>query len=185
MPEYVYILRHGKTNVFKIGITRDVGDRINSLQTGNPVELSLELSQEMPFNVSARDVEKALHKELAILNVRGEWFHIPGHVWPKVRRSLENMISALRVEAELCKSNLSRTRFSAEISDVPSGFRHFEELELPFVQVSKALSAMAKGVSDSRIIEDIFEMRGRHYLNGKAKLEQLKRLMEELDQDGE
>jgi hypothetical protein len=61
--------------LFKVGVSKDPKRRLKTLQTGNPAAL------ELMFTVECRDVpayaaEAIIHKHLADIRVKGEWFTI-------------------------------------------------------------------------------------------------------------
>lgn len=74
---YVYLIKETTSaeTFYKIGCTRrdDVAKRLKQLQTGNPNELSLELSYKTsaPFKL-----EKMLHNRFGGLRCHGEWFRL-------------------------------------------------------------------------------------------------------------
>lgn len=73
MPHTCYIVQAGKH--LKIGYTSDLANRLETLQTGNALELVL--IAEFPYDteLAARSYEKLLHSRFRNLRVRGEWFH--------------------------------------------------------------------------------------------------------------
>lgn len=77
-PRFLYILRHGESDYYKIGISNKVDKRIDTLQTGNPVELKFIACYESDFSdFLGREItylENFLHKNFADKRVRGEWF---------------------------------------------------------------------------------------------------------------
>ena len=88
---FIYVLRSGKTNRFKIGLSKNVLSRLDSLQTGNPDTLSL------VCNFPAIDVftkEKDLHKRYEAKQITREWFELT-----------DEDISSLISEVEASASN--------------------------------------------------------------------------------
>lgn len=70
---FIYVLRSGNTNRFKIGQSKDFPGRLASLQTGNPETLSL------VFFFPVVDVfakEQELHKRYEAKKITGEWFEL-------------------------------------------------------------------------------------------------------------
>ena len=67
-PSQVYVIGPVE-GAYKIGISRDVESRLNTLQTGVPVNLSLVCS--FP---GGEFLEKTLHRKFWDKKVRGEWF---------------------------------------------------------------------------------------------------------------
>ena len=76
---YVYILRSGKSNNFKIGVAKDIGKRIKELQTGSPYVLTLYHCFTAPTRKSAFNCENTLHKFFDQHKTElmcGEWYRI-------------------------------------------------------------------------------------------------------------
>ena len=73
---YVYLVKSGDDirAPIKIGVAKDVDQRIYDMQTGNPSELYL--ITKIPFNSSrlAYHIENMLHKKFRKKRIRGEWF---------------------------------------------------------------------------------------------------------------
>lgn len=68
---YLYVIKNGQDDVYKIGIATDTEQRLASLQTGNPKTLSLHLCYEFS---NAHPVEMSLHQKFSSYRVNGEWF---------------------------------------------------------------------------------------------------------------
>ena len=72
----VYLIQMGDTKYYKIGITKNINNRIKSLQTGNPLPLhtvtTIELG-ELYMNL-VKDLEKQLHLLFSYCRKCGEWF---------------------------------------------------------------------------------------------------------------
>ena len=77
---YVYFIREivnkkkGKYGFIKIGIARNVANRLEALQTSNARELELLIAIPFKSRMQARHVEKKLHRRFRRFRVRGEWF---------------------------------------------------------------------------------------------------------------
>jgi hypothetical protein len=82
-PWYVYIICHadgdGVAGPCKIGMTKALGSRLKTLQTGSPRRLILLGTIMWPYREFARDFEGALHEALAEHRLTGEWFNIDPH----------------------------------------------------------------------------------------------------------
>lgn len=65
----VYFVQAGKEGPIKIGVARDVQQRIGSLQTANHEKLSLIATVD-----GGRDTEEKLHRHFAGHRLQGEWF---------------------------------------------------------------------------------------------------------------
>ena len=70
---FIYVLRSGETNRFKIGLSKNVPSRLGSLQTGNPETLSL-VCTFPAIDVFAKEQE--LHKRFEAKNITREWFEL-------------------------------------------------------------------------------------------------------------
>jgi len=68
---FIYVI--GTNDKQKIGYSGDVEQRLRTLQTGNPENLKIHHTIEVP-NKKARLVENKIHKEYAYLRIKGEWF---------------------------------------------------------------------------------------------------------------
>lgn len=69
----VYILQSGKTNYYKIGLTKDpIKRRINELQSGNPYRITAILVQRVHDMRIAEDI---LHRKYYKQRGIGEWFY--------------------------------------------------------------------------------------------------------------
>jgi hypothetical protein len=71
--EYIYFIRAGRTNLYKVGKSNDPQSRIASLQTGNPYKLKL-LHIFKADNASS--AEEKLHSVLHHKRKEGEWFNL-------------------------------------------------------------------------------------------------------------
>jgi hypothetical protein len=67
----VYIV--DSNGVFKIGIARNVQNRIKQLQTSNPYKLWLATAYYKVLLASK--IERSVHRKLADYNLMGEWFN--------------------------------------------------------------------------------------------------------------
>lgn len=68
---YVYLLK--ALDTYKIGVTKNVEQRIKQLQTGNDTQIILvdKFLSEFPFKL-----ESVLHRKYDINNVNGEWYYL-------------------------------------------------------------------------------------------------------------
>lgn len=72
---YVYFVRYGLEDVFKIGMTmQNLAGRLSGIQTGSPTPLTLHgyIETDQPSAL-----EEKLHKRYAKYRISGEWFRIP------------------------------------------------------------------------------------------------------------
>lgn len=93
---YVYLICDPATDMFKIGVTRDIkSNRIKKLQTGNPAELFIRdiYKTEWPFRL-----ESMLHNHFKGKHVLNEWFLLDIHdviSFQEICREFENTIKIL------------------------------------------------------------------------------------------
>lgn len=71
--DYVYLIRMGRTKMYKIGKTNDPQGRLASLQTASPYKLKL-LHTFKADNASA--AEESLHAKFHDVRLEGEWFKL-------------------------------------------------------------------------------------------------------------
>ncbi len=69
---HVYLMKCGENN-YKIGIAKNINNRLLQLQTGNP--LNIELIHSF-FSKNARSSESRLHQRYAEFKIRNEWFYL-------------------------------------------------------------------------------------------------------------
>ena len=87
---YVYFLR--TKNKLKIGKSRNPMERMRTLQTGCPTEITFSGAIKCKSDAHAFHIEKRFHEFFAPRHKRGEWFHCTDHVLNKVWEIL-NQIS--------------------------------------------------------------------------------------------
>ena len=68
---YLYMLRAGNTDYYKIGVSININKRIEALQSGNPHKLTIYES----VYTRERYLEGIIHRKLKQYRVEGEWFH--------------------------------------------------------------------------------------------------------------
>lgn len=73
MNGYVYFIRDTLGHI-KIGITKNVGERLNALQTANAMELEYYYGMRVKSMNDASVIERELHEKFQEDRVRGEWF---------------------------------------------------------------------------------------------------------------
>lgn len=73
--DYIYLIQNGDTRLFKIGVSNKPKRRIKSLQTGNPLTLTLVCTIAC-VNVPAYRAEAIIHNHLKKHRVGGEWFSL-------------------------------------------------------------------------------------------------------------
>jgi hypothetical protein len=78
---YVYIIKSGSANHYKIGQTKDIQTRINQMKTGNPSNIHCIATI---FVNDAIGLERHLHETLFPFKMHGEWFDLPEDVLSEV-----------------------------------------------------------------------------------------------------
>ena len=73
---YLYVLRAGNTDYYKIGSSINVKKRLQSLQGGNPHKLTIYTQ----LYIRDRHFETQFHKKYAKYRVQGEWFRFNRNV---------------------------------------------------------------------------------------------------------
>lgn len=71
----VYLLRIVDTDYFKVGISTNLHQRLDDIQSGMPLSVALVRSFEQE---NAREVERTIHQILDKYRIRGEWFQADG-----------------------------------------------------------------------------------------------------------
>lgn len=71
---YCFIFAIKEDIYFKIGISSDINQRLQSVQTGNPFKLYLLFKVAIPSKENALLLEKSLHTRLWKNRLEGEWF---------------------------------------------------------------------------------------------------------------
>jgi hypothetical protein len=74
-PGYIYVvfIHTGSEFFYKIGLARNVNERLKGHQTSSPFEVRLAIAYFVP---NMRAEEQMLHSLLADKCVRGEWFRL-------------------------------------------------------------------------------------------------------------
>lgn len=88
--KWLYLFRAEGSSFYKIGITeQDPEDRLDTLQTGCPYDLSLDYAVRIS---EAGKHEALLHEEFSASQKRGEWFEFDSDGVEEVRREMERLI---------------------------------------------------------------------------------------------
>lgn len=82
----VYII-HERANRYKIGITKDVDDRVAQLQTGNSNDLTLVTYNDQ---CDARKIERRLHSVFERRRLNGEWFELSNGELEEAMRTIND-----------------------------------------------------------------------------------------------
>ncbi|MDJ0634057.1 MAG: GIY-YIG nuclease family protein [Xenococcaceae cyanobacterium MO_188.B29] len=72
--EFIYFILNPDSNAVKIGRTKNIAKRLNSLQVANPVELRLLKTVQVNSGKEAKKTEELFHNKFANLRLLGEWF---------------------------------------------------------------------------------------------------------------
>ena len=73
---WIYIMRHGDTNYYKIGFTRNLPQRLKAIQAHSPLEMSI-----VRYVSGKCAFEKWLQRKYIQYNVRGEWFEFDQEIF--------------------------------------------------------------------------------------------------------
>ena len=79
---WVYLIRSGRSDYYKIGLAKDPKVRLHQLQVGNPEELSIVHTIECEDVV---EVEDGLHNRFVRQHHRGEWYRLSAEDVERVR----------------------------------------------------------------------------------------------------
>ena len=74
---FVYLIKAETTSFYKIGKSKDVHKRLESLQTANNMQLTIVYRI---FSTNYRTLERQLHKYYEEYWIRGEWFDFPSEI---------------------------------------------------------------------------------------------------------
>lgn len=71
---YVYLIEDVDNNRYKIGVTKDLDNRLRNLQTGNSCELKLLCTYKTDYPYR---LESMLHRSFEQYREKNEWFNLP------------------------------------------------------------------------------------------------------------
>lgn len=71
---YIYVIGNDQSP-YKIGFTKDIDKRLQTLQTGNHQKLFVHYKEQINEE-EIKFIEKQIHKELMRKKVSGEWFDV-------------------------------------------------------------------------------------------------------------
>jgi hypothetical protein len=86
---YVYFILDEASGAVKIGRTRDLQDRISTLQTGNCNPLELLGTIECKTEDESKEKEKYYHNEFKYLRLLGEWFTYDEETFKKFHKNIQ------------------------------------------------------------------------------------------------
>lgn len=84
---YVYFVQAGENGPIKIGVAKNVKNRLRGLQTANPVKLKVLKNFEFSSEKRAREIEQRFHNFFKHTRMIGEWFRYK----PFTVRYIENL----------------------------------------------------------------------------------------------
>ena len=86
---YIYVIRHGDTNMYKIGISKlTIQTRISAIQSGNPIKLNC---IQQIYTPNASIIEKKIHNIFSKNKIRGEWFELSDKNLLKIKQIINNI----------------------------------------------------------------------------------------------
>ena len=89
--QYIYMLRAGE-NTYKIGISKNMAQRTETLAVGNPVKIIPIWHTNKPI-YNARKIEIAIHRHYKSNNIYGEWF---------LFTDIDGVIEKIKKEVKAC-----------------------------------------------------------------------------------
>lgn len=99
---HLYIMRAGRTRLFKVGVSVDPARRVKQLQTGNPLPISLVETFPCNAGIDAYAAESTIHAWLKEkgLHAHGEWFDFPdGVLLADLRNLMRNSLTSSSSQA--------------------------------------------------------------------------------------
>jgi hypothetical protein len=170
VPGYIYVVQAVGTENFKIGRAINVPNRIRSLQTGSPLKIRY------VYHAYVRNMnlcEMELHHKFSEQREIGEWFVL-------TQKDVEFCIFLMRLvqEAEPLEPSIPQKEEEEpeEFKPVIDSVVFCSEPELTaldkslYAEIRKSREA---GKSQTWIIENILKMKGRKFVEGKVKLQEL------------
>ena len=86
---YIYIIKSGLTDFYKIGSTKDISQIMPTLQYGNPCQLTLVEYYKFENTVFIRN---KLYEELREFWIRGEWHHCELEIIQKIVETCSHIV---------------------------------------------------------------------------------------------
>jgi hypothetical protein len=103
--KYVYLIKLGDTDIYKIGFSKNPKNRIKHLQTANPYELSLTDSY---LCKRASTIEGILHRRFNSMKIdeneiklSGEFFKLDNNTVKSFKETCEKIDTNLRIIEEM------------------------------------------------------------------------------------
>jgi predicted GIY-YIG superfamily endonuclease len=85
---FIYLVQIQESNLYKIGYSKNVIQRLATLQTANALELII---VERFFSLNARYLEREIHKHYEAQRVRGEWFQLSNDLIKDFIHTINNL----------------------------------------------------------------------------------------------
>ncbi len=93
---FVYLIKRLGDGIYKIGITTDIGKRLNSITYNCGSEVVLEIAIKLPKAYMARFVEAFLHKKFENKKIVGEWFRLNSHEVSSIKQPNDYLPALLK-----------------------------------------------------------------------------------------
>ena len=93
--EYVYLIRAGQTDNYKIGITNNIESRLNTLRTSHYEELILISKAKYTNRFMSLLIEEELHNRYSLYRLRGEWFKLNDKHTEEIIKEFESGITEI------------------------------------------------------------------------------------------
>jgi len=84
----IYIIQAGNLDIYKIGVTKNISERLKQLQTASFLELNVIKIRETSKYDS---IERYLHKTLKEWNIRGEWFKLSNDMIIVIKKLIDEV----------------------------------------------------------------------------------------------
>ena len=153
----VYIIKMEGSDLYKVGIAKDIKKRLSVLQTSNPEKLKLIISYKCD---NAHDIEQLLHICFSEYRLQGEWFSLDGVQLEKLKLKINEFIKAgteLNPGAELDnikkyfseynrRNLISVNALEKEAKIPPTSFRQFLDggRKFPIKHITKIVDVIEK-----------------------------------------
>jgi hypothetical protein len=98
MKRFVYLIKNEDNGYIKIGIGKNVEQRIKSLQTGSTAKLRIIYKKEVQF---ASKIESLLHRRYENFRVHGEWFDINEELMEEIDKQISITENSYKILSEL------------------------------------------------------------------------------------
>ncbi|MBV9385782.1 MAG: GIY-YIG nuclease family protein [Chroococcidiopsidaceae cyanobacterium CP_BM_ER_R8_30] len=84
---FIYFVLNADSNAIKIGMAKDLDQRLKSLQTSSPARLQLIKVVQLANVKEAAECETKLHRKFAHLRLSGEWFKAEKELFDHIENS--------------------------------------------------------------------------------------------------